>query len=160
MSDGFAGIDVGSRTTKAVVLYGRQVVSSAVLITGPNPRRSAERALALAKRKAGGKIKSIRAMTGTGYGRVSLPFATMTATELSCHAKGCHFINPSIRTVIDIGGQDSKVIHLDGAGNMVDFVMNDKCAAGTGKFLENRPDSFDRNIFGRNATRANKTMCH
>jgi predicted CoA-substrate-specific enzyme activase len=132
----FAGIDVGSRTTKAVMLKGDQVVSSAVLDTGANGKRSAEHSLALVSQQAGIAEDRIQAMVGTGYGRVSLAFVDQTVTELTCHAMGCHFIDPMIRTVIDIGGQDSKVIRLDGRGAMVDFAMNDKCAAGTGKFLE------------------------
>jgi predicted CoA-substrate-specific enzyme activase len=72
----------------------------------------------------------------TGYGRVSADFADTTVTEITCHAKGVHFLNPSVRTIIDIGGQDSKVIKLDQTGKVSDFAMNDRCAAGTGKFLE------------------------
>lgn len=79
------------------------------------------------------KIKSI---VGTGYGRVSLPFVDKKVTEITCHGKGAYYIDPNIRTVIDIGGQDSKVIKLNNEGMVVDFLMNDKCAAGTGRFLQ------------------------
>lgn len=72
----------------------------------------------------------------TGYGRDNIPFATDTKTEISCHAHGAHYLNPKIRTIVDIGGQDSKVICLDEAGEVSNFIMNDKCAAGTGRFLE------------------------
>ena len=72
----------------------------------------------------------------TGYGRVSIPFADENVTEISCHGKGAHYLNPQIRTILDIGGQDSKAIHLNEKGDVTDFVMNDKCAAGTGRFLE------------------------
>jgi predicted CoA-substrate-specific enzyme activase len=104
--------------------------------SGVNPRQTAERALAQAVTKAGIGNKQIQGVVGTGYGRVSVSFVDRTVTELTCHAKGCHFINPRVRTVLDIGGQDSKAIRLNDRGEMVDFVMNDKCAAGTGKFLE------------------------
>jgi predicted CoA-substrate-specific enzyme activase len=131
-----AGIDVGSRTTKAVMLKGHQIRSSAVMDTGVNPRQTAEKTLAQAAQRIGIARQQIQCVVGTGYGRVCLSFVDRTVTELTCHAKGCHFLNPQVRTVIDIGGQDSKVIRLNDHGDMVDFVMNDKCAAGTGKFLE------------------------
>ena len=75
-------------------------------------------------------------MVGTGYGRTQVPFASTNISEITCHGRGAHHLRPSVRTVIDIGGQDTKVITIDGAGNLLDFVMNDKCAAGTGRFLE------------------------
>ena len=132
----YAGVDVGSRTTKVVILNGYEIVSSTVLDTGINPKKAAEKTLDIARSSADVKNGQIRSVVGTGYGRVSLSFVDKTVTELSCHAKGCRFINPHVRTVVDIGGQDSKVVHLDENGNMLDFAMNDKCAAGTGKFLE------------------------
>ncbi|MFC1554798.1 acyl-CoA dehydratase activase, partial [candidate division KSB1 bacterium] len=82
------------------------------------------------------KRSDIEKITATGYGRVMLPFADETITEITCHAKGAHYTNNEIRTIIDIGGQDSKIIRLDGFGFVEDFAMNDRCAAGTGKFLE------------------------
>ena len=132
----FAGIDVGSRTTKVALLNGKDPMISAIRPTGTNVGQTAENVLKDALFKASAQKNDIRGLVGTGYGRVSLSFADKTVTELSCHALGANFINPKIRTVIDIGGQDSKVLRLDARGNMVDFVMNDKCAAGTGKFLE------------------------
>jgi predicted CoA-substrate-specific enzyme activase len=131
-----AGIDVGSRTIKVVILGDSGILSSTVLYSGIHPNKKAQNALKTTCGQLGLRKHHIQAMVGTGYGRVSLSFTDATATELSCHAKGVHFCNPEIRTVIDIGGQDSKVIHLDGQGNMTDFAMNDRCAAGTGKFLE------------------------
>ncbi len=131
-----AGIDVGSRTTKVVILNSGRILAGTVLDTGIDAEKSAERALMRASQEAGINHGWPGAVVGTGYGRVSVSFLDKTATELTCHARGCHFINPQIRTLIDIGGQDSKVVHLDADGSMVDFVMNDKCAAGTGKFLE------------------------
>jgi len=132
----FAGIDVGSRTTKVVLMGDQQIIASGVIQTGTSPAGAAETVLHRACEQAGCPRKDIRRMVGTGYGRVSLAFVDKTITELTCHAKGCHFINSAVRTVLDIGGQDSKVIRVDDDGNMTDFIMNDKCAAGTGRFLE------------------------
>ncbi len=132
----FAGIDAGSRTTKVVLLNGESSFISAIRPTGLNVGQTAEQVLNEVLTTASAKVHDIQGIVGTGYGRVSLSLADTTVTELSCHALGAHRINRDIRMVIDIGGQDSKVIHLDQDGNMVDFVMNDKCAAGTGKFLE------------------------
>ena len=86
--------------------------------------------------KAGLQRSDLIKIVSTGYGRVSIPFADENVTEISCHGKGAHYLNPQIRTILDIGGQDSKAIHLNEKGDVTDFVMNDKCAAGTGRFLE------------------------
>ena len=86
--------------------------------------------------KAGLKREDISWIVSTGYGWVSIDFADENVTEISCHGRGAHYFNPSVRTILDIGGQDSKAIHLNEAGEVTDFVMNDKCAAGTGRFLE------------------------
>ncbi|XPS83652.1 HgdC2: activator of 2-hydroxyglutaryl-CoA dehydratase, subunit alpha [Desulfosarcina variabilis str. Montpellier] len=114
----------------------QQMIASGVIPTGANSAGAAQKTLHLACERAGCPRKKIQRIVGTGYGRVSLDFVDKTITELTCHAKGCHFINTAVRTVLDIGGQDSKVIRVDDAGNMTDFIMNDKCAAGTGRFLE------------------------
>jgi (R)-2-hydroxyacyl-CoA dehydratese activating ATPase len=132
----FAGIDVGSRTTKAILLNDEGHFVSAVRPTGVNVRKTAENVIAEALRSVSATNRDIKILVGTGYGRVSLSFADTTVTELSCHGVGANFLDPEIRMVIDIGGQDSKVLHIDDRGNMLDFAMNDKCAAGTGKFLE------------------------
>lgn len=131
-----AGIDVGARTTKAVILDGREIVSSAVLYTAIDPKNSARKALGAARDQRGIKKGRFRKIMGTGYGRAAPSFVDATATEISCQAKGVHFLNPEVRTVIDIGGRDSRVIHLDEKGNMVDFEMNNTCAAGSGKIFE------------------------
>jgi predicted CoA-substrate-specific enzyme activase len=86
--------------------------------------------------KAGLTAESLKETVATGYGRVNIPFAGKTVTEISCHGRGAHRLNPKARTILDIGGQDSKAIRVDGKGDIVDFAMNDKCAAGTGRFLE------------------------
>jgi len=131
------GIDSGSTSTNAVLLNEKkEILGSAVLRTGAKSGDSAERVRAMVLEKAGLTPEDLSLVVSTGYGRVSIPFADKDITEISCHAKGAHFLNPDIRTILDIGGQDSKAIHLDENGNVKDFVMNDKCAAGTGRFLE------------------------
>ena len=131
-----AGVDVGSVAAKAVIFdpQSRSLLGKAVLPTGWNAREAGEKALAAACADAGGIAAS--RIVGTGYGRISLPFANKVVTEITCHAKGAHFLHPAVRTVIDIGGQDSKVIRIEPDGSVANFVMNDKCAAGTGRFLE------------------------
>lgn len=101
-----------------------------------NLPRSADAALADVLKKAGLTRDDISLIVSTGYGRVSIPFADKTVTEISCHGKGAHLLFPDVRTILDIGGQDSKAIRLNENGEVADFVMNDKCAAGTGRFLE------------------------
>ncbi len=129
-----AGIDSGSTTTNAAVLdLEGNLVASAIVRTGPRARDGAEKAFAA----LGGLTPAdMAAIVATGYGRSSIPFATGAVTEITCHARGAHHLNPAIRTIVDIGGQDSKVICLDEGGGVSNFVMNDKCAAGTGRFLE------------------------
>jgi len=131
-----AGTDIGSITTETVILEKDRILASTILPTGANSRKAAERSLAAALEQANLNREDIAAMVATGYGRVSFPWANKTITEITCHARGAFFLRPCTRTVIDIGGQDSKVIRLDGRGRNVDFQMNDKCAAGTGRFLE------------------------
>lgn len=130
-----AGIDIGSVATKGV-LYNGEVTGSVVIPTGWSPREASRLALSMVLERHGVARSSVRSIIATGYGRVSADFADRTVTEITCHARGAYCLNPEIRTVLDIGGQDSKVIRLDDQGNVIDFVMNDKCAAGTGRFLE------------------------
>ncbi|MCD8151849.1 MAG: acyl-CoA dehydratase activase [Clostridiales bacterium] len=131
------GIDSGSTSTNAVILNEkREILSWAVIRTGARSGDSAEKILREILEKAGLDREEISLIISTGYGRVSIPFADRNVTEISCHAKGAHFLNPAVRTILDIGGQDSKAIRLDAHGDVADFVMNDKCAAGTGRFLE------------------------
>jgi predicted CoA-substrate-specific enzyme activase len=132
----FAGLDVGSLATKAILMSNDAIMARFIALTGANPKKAGKEALDQVLSMAGKDRTQLSYVVGTGYGRVNLPFANRTITELTCHAKGAHFSNKEIRTVIDIGGQDSKVIHVDRDGNMIDFAMNDKCAAGTGRFLE------------------------
>lgn len=130
-----AGIDVGSSATKAVIFDGR-ILSWTVIPTGWNPKEAGATAFAEALQKAGRRREDVACVVGTGYGRISLPFIDKKITEITCHARGAAFLFPGTRTVIDIGGQDSKAISVEEGGTVADFVMNDKCAAGTGRFLQ------------------------
>ncbi len=131
------GIDSGSTSTNAVIMdQDRQIRAFEVVRTGAKSGESAERILKAVLEKAGLAREDLARVVSTGYGRVSIAFADENVTEISCHGKGAHYFNPKIRTILDIGGQDSKAIRLDERGEVVDFVMNDKCAAGTGRFLE------------------------
>lgn len=131
-----AGCDVGSTAGKAVILRDGQILSHGIVINDPLSDVTATSAMDKALQGTGLTLKDIQCVVGTGYGRVDIPFAQKIVTEIACHGKGAHWANNSSRTVIDIGGQDAKVIKVDGAGVVKDFVLNDKCAAGTGKFLE------------------------
>lgn len=131
------GIDSGSTSTNAVILdENRTIKAFSVLRTGAKSSQSANAVLEDVLKKANLKKDDITRIVSTGYGRVSIPFADTTVTEISCHGKGAHFLFPTVHTILDIGGQDSKGIRLNDNGEVVDFVMNDKCAAGTGRFLE------------------------
>lgn len=130
------GIDVGSVAAKAAAFNGDEILVTAIYPTGWSPKEVGELLLENILKKSNTTKKDIKSIIGTGYGRVSLPFVDKTVTEITCHGKGAFFIDPKIRTVIDIGGQDSKVIKLNHEGQVTDFIMNDKCAAGTGRFLQ------------------------
>lgn len=139
------GIDIGSVSTEALILDGTatrgqapepKILSYTIMPTGSNSKLAATKALEAVLKKANIDKNKISFIVATGYGRVNIPFADKNITEITCHAKGVTSIFPDTRTVIDVGGQDSKVIKLDQEGNPVDFLMNDKCAAGTGRFLE------------------------
>jgi len=133
----YAGIDVGSRSTEAVILSkDLRHCSYGIVDTGVSGARAAAAALAIAEEKTTVRRKAIASIVATGYGKKQVSFATARITEITCHARGAFHLFPGTRTVIDIGGQDSKVIRLDEAGHVVDFAMNDRCAAGTGRFLE------------------------
>ena len=131
------GIDSGSTSTNAVIMdRDRKIKAFSVVRTGAKSGVSAQKALDEVLQRAGLARDDISWIVSTGYGRVSIEFADENVTEISCHGKGAHYFNPKIRTILDIGGQDSKAIHLNEKGEVKDFVMNDKCAAGTGRFLE------------------------
>ncbi|MCB7129314.1 MAG: acyl-CoA dehydratase activase [Candidatus Brocadiales bacterium] len=131
------GIDIGSLSTDAVLMNDKkEVIASEVIATGASSKKAADKIWASMLATTGVLEKDIRYVVATGYGRIRVPFANEVVTEITCHGKGAHFFFPRARTVIDIGGQDSKVIKVDPNGSVLDFVMNDKCAAGTGRFLE------------------------
>lgn len=130
------GIDVGSITTKAAVVVDGEVKLSKIGSTGYDAKKSARMVFSQVLENLKLSRNDIQGIVSTGYGRNSVSFADKAITEITCHAAGAFFINPDIRSVIDIGGQDSKVILLNEYGRVSDFAMNDKCAAGTGRFLE------------------------
>lgn len=130
-----AGIDIGSVATKGVI-YNGKVAASVIIPTGWSPREASRLALDTVLDRAGVDRAALKSIIATGYGRVSADFASRSVTEITCHARGAYALHPGIRTVLDIGGQDAKVIRLDHSGAVADFAMNDKCAAGTGRFLE------------------------
>jgi len=132
-----AGIDIGSSTAKAVILQDNRIIAYSILPTGADSAGAAQKALDTALLNASDISRaSLQGIVGTGYGRLIIPFASETVTEISCHARGANWLFPTVRTVVDMGGQDCKAIRCDGAGKLVNFAMNDKCAAGTGRFLE------------------------
>jgi predicted CoA-substrate-specific enzyme activase len=132
----FAGIDLGSTMTK-VVIVDQEGKTRAALIgpTGAEHRRLANRVMTDALAQAGLTFEELSYVVATGYGRINVPFADRQITELTCHAKGISSLFPGVRTAIDIGGQDAKGLKIRN-GKLVDFVMNDRCAAGTGRFLD------------------------
>ena len=135
MTKYFAGIDIGSTMTKAVILQ-EGIIASVIGPTGPEHRILANRVMEKALAKAGLPFSSITYIVSTGYGRINVPFADKQVTEISCHAKGISYLFPRAKTIVDIGGQDSKAIKINANGRPIDFVMNDKCAAGSGRFIE------------------------
>jgi len=130
-----AGIDVGSTSTKVVLLAGKKM-DKLVRPTGWSPRDAGTEGLNELMAKTGYVREDLKMIVATGYGRISLSFADKTVTEISCHGRGAAFLVPGIDTIVDIGGQDSKVIKINSSGKVLDFAMNDKCAAGTGRFLQ------------------------
>jgi len=128
--------------TKAVILNER-IIASVIGPTGPEQRRLANKVMEEALTQAGISFQAITFIVSTGYGRINVPFADKQFTEITCHAKGIANLFPQARTVIDIGGQDVKGIQMDGTGKILDFVMNDKCAAGSGRFIEVIADTLE-----------------
>jgi len=132
----FLGVDIGSTTSKAVILDSNlNLLAESVINTGTGTR-GPEKTVEAVLSKASISEKEIQYSVVTGYGRMTYEKANKQITEISCHAKGTFCLEPKVRTIIDIGGQDAKVIRLDGNGRVENFAMNDKCAAGTGRFLE------------------------
>jgi (R)-2-hydroxyacyl-CoA dehydratese activating ATPase len=136
------GVDVGSTQTKAIILSeDRKIMGRSLINTGANVSMAAERAFREAASSAGIPPETVDYVVGTGYGRYKVNFGNAQITEISCHARGANLLFPKTRTVIDMGGQDAKGIRVGEQGDVKDFVMNDKCAAGTGRFLSNAAET-------------------
>lgn len=131
-----AGIDIGSISTKAVIMRDGQLLASRVILTGYNAENAGKKVFDAVLDDLQISASAITRIVATGYGRKGLAMADKSITEIMCHATGARYLNPLIRSIIDIGGQDSKAILLDDRGKVANFAMNDKCAAGTGRFLE------------------------
>jgi len=131
-----AGCDVGSLTSKAVIMKNGRIVGSHIIKSKPRPSDSADAAMDGAMAAAGVSKADIDYCIGTGYGREKIAFIDESVSEISCHGKGAHWLLPTARTVIDIGGQDCKTMKIDDNGQILKFTANDKCASGTGRFLE------------------------
>ncbi len=152
------GIDVGSITAKAAVVEDGRVIFHKVILTGYNARIAGKSVFEAAINESGVDPAAVDQIISTGYGRNSVANADRTLTEITCHAVGAHYLNPAVRSVIDIGGQDSKAIALNESGTINDFAMNDKCAAGTGRFLEVMAKALDvdMNCFGQLSAKSNQ----
>jgi len=131
----YLGVDIGSLSTDVVIVDGvGDMLASVVVPTGARAALAAENARSRALADAG--VANVARTVATGYGRALVTYADKAVTEISCHARGMHHLNPAVETLVDVGGQDSKAIRLAPGGKVLDFAMNDKCAAGTGRFLE------------------------
>jgi len=132
-----AGVDVGSVSSQAVVMVDGELFCYSNIRTGSDSPESARKAMDKALEETGMALEDIHYVVGTGYGRVNVPFANRALTEIACHARGANFMyGPTIRTILDMGGQDCKAINCDNRGKVTNFLMNDKCAAGTGRGME------------------------
>lgn len=140
----FAGCDVGSLTAKAVLMTDAgDLLASEVIRTTTSPDKSSYEVLDRVLTKAGYSLSDIVYCVGTGYGRKHIPFANAAESEITCHARGANWSDKSVRTIIDIGGQDAKAIRIDEHGTVMKYVYNDKCASGTGRFLEIMAQAMD-----------------
>ena len=153
-----AGIDVGSITAKAAIVEGGKILGTKIIFTGYNAEAAGLKVYENLLSESGLDTSSISKIVSTGYGRNSVKFADKTFTEIMAHAAGAYLLNPKIRTIIDIGGQDSKAMALDERGKVKNFVMNDKCAAGTGRFLEVMARALEVNLdeFGAMSLQSDK----
>lgn len=152
-----AGIDIGSITAKAAIVEDGGILGTKIIFTGYNSEAAGVKVYEDLLSESGLNTSSIAKIVSTGYGRNSVKFADKTFTEIMAHAAGAYLLNPKIRTIIDIGGQDSKAIALDEKGKVRNFVMNDKCAAGTGRFLEVMARALEVNLdeFGAMSLQSN-----
>jgi len=132
-----AGVDVGAVSSKAVIMVDGDLYAYSIMRTGSSSPDSANKTMNWALEGTGMKLEDIQYVVGTGYGRVNVPFANRAITEITCHARGANYIwGPTVRTILDMGGQDCKAIRCDERGKVTAFLMNDKCAAGTGRGME------------------------
>jgi predicted CoA-substrate-specific enzyme activase len=159
----FGGCDVGSTTGKAVILDEKgAIIATSIVPSEIDPERTSMLALEKVCAQVPGlkSYKDLRYLVGTGYGRNEVPFAQKNISEISCHAMGAFFCNPEIKTIVDIGGQDVKTISLNDDGSVREFAMNDKCAAGTGRFFEamSRIFRMDLDGFSELSLKANKII--
>ncbi len=139
-----AGVDLGSATGKAVIMKDETILASHVVRSTTHPEKTGLLALQGALNGAGlSSLAQLQYILGTGYGRQGVTFVNDNMSEITCHARGAYWWQPEVRTVVDVGGQDCKIISLDDDGRVLNFVMNDKCAAGTGKFFEMMARTFD-----------------
>lgn len=138
-----AGCDIGSLTSKAVILSDGGILASRVMRVAGSPKKAAETIITMTLQDAGIAMDDLDYTVGTGYGRKQIPYADQVESEITCHGKGAWWSSDTIRTVIDIGGQDAKAIKLDTEGKVIRYVYNDKCASGTGRFLEIMADALE-----------------
>jgi predicted CoA-substrate-specific enzyme activase len=131
-----AGIDVGSRSSKALIFQNGQIRGWKIIPTSTDSAESAESIMKLVLKDCSLNLDDVSYVVATGYGRINVPFAQATVTELSCHAWGSYWFFPHVHTVLDMGGQDCKAIRCQDKGSLTNFIVNDKCAAGTGRYLE------------------------
>ena len=132
-----AGIDIGSVSTQAVILADGELFAYSSVRTGSSSPDSARKTIDRVLGETGLSLEGIHFLVGTGYGRANVPFANKMITEIACHARGANYLcGPKVRTILDMGGQDCKAIHCDEKGKVTNFLMNDKCAAGTGRGME------------------------
>lgn len=156
-----AGVDVGSTQTKAIIISeAKEIVGRALIDTGANVTRAAEQAYLEAIENGRVRDEEVEYVVGTGYGRYRVTFGNTQVTEISCHARGASHIFPGTRVVIDMGGQDTKAIRVGPGGEILDFCMNDKCAAGTGRFLGAAASALDIPLdhLGATALRAERSV--
>jgi predicted CoA-substrate-specific enzyme activase len=142
-----AGCDVGSLTGKAVIMGNGSILAHSIVPATVKPEKTATNALEAALDHCGIGREEISFIVGTGYGRVKIPFADSNVSEITCHGKGAHYLDSGVRTIIDVGGQDCKVIKVNETGKVIEFAMNDKCAAGTGRFLETMARALELELY-------------
>jgi len=141
-----AGCDIGSLTAKVIILNEDTIEAKAVIRCVSSPEKSAESVISKSLSEIGLSLTDIDYIVGTGYGKNRIPFANHTESEITCHAQGVFDLIPEVRTLIDIGGQDAKVIKIDDKGQVSQYVYNDKCASGTGRFLEVMAEALEISI--------------